>query len=328
MNKKVIISGAAGFIGFHTSLFFLKKGYEILGIDNLNDSYDIEIKKKRISLLISYKNFTFKKTDISNYDALKKIFRNFCKGISPKLVINLAAKTGVRKSTSDPNSYYESNVIGCLNIARLVSVYEINNLIHASTSSVYGNSPKKSFDIEDETDKPYSNYAASKKSSEVLLYAFHKLNKINITILRFFTVYGPYGRPDMSPFIFIESNLRKNKINLFGTGNQKRDFTYIDDIVLGIYKSRKLKKYNILNLGNNKPIKINLLLENIEKFSNFKNLVSKLPALIEDVEYTSANINKTKSLINWEPITKFENGIKNTFDWHVENGRWLRKIKI
>ena len=160
------------------------------------------------------------------------------------------------------------------------------------------------------------------------MYAFHKLNKINITILRFFTVYGPYGRPDMSPFIFIESNLRKNKINLFGTGNQKRDFTYIDDIVLGIYKSRKLKKYNILNLGNNKPIKINLLLENIEKFSNFKNLVTKLPALIEDVEYTSANINKTISLINWEPVTKFENGIKKTFDWHVENGRWLRKIKI
>ena len=328
MNKKVIISGAAGFIGFHTSLFFLKKGYKILGIDNLNDSYDIKIKKKRISLLISYKNFTFKKTDISDYSSLKKIFINFCKGISPSLVINLAAKTGVRKSTSDPNSYYESNVIGCLNIARLVSLYKINNLIHASTSSVYGNSPKKSFDIEDQTDKPYSNYAASKKSSEVLLYAFHKLNKINITILRFFTVYGPYGRPDMSPFIFIESNLRKNKINLFGTGNQKRDFTYIDDIVLGIYKSRNLKKYNILNLGNNKPIKINLLLENIEKFSNFKNLVTKLPALIEDVEYTSANINKTISLINWEPVTKFENGIKKTFDWHVENGRWLRKIKI
>ena len=328
MNKKVIISGAAGFIGFHTSLFFLKKGYKILGIDNLNDSYDIKIKKKRISLLISYKNFTFKKTDISDYNALKKIFINFCKGTSPKLVINLAAKTGVRKSTSDPNSYYESNVIGCLNIARLVSLYKINNLIHASTSSVYGNSLKKSFDIEDQTDKPYSNYAASKKSSEVLLYAFQKLNKINITILRFFTVYGPYGRPDMSPFIFIESNLRKNKINLFGTGNQKRDFTYIDDIVLGIYKSRKLKKYNILNLGNNKPIKINLLLENIEKFSNFKNLVTKLPALIEDVEYTSANINKTISLINWEPVTKFENGIKKTFDWHVENGRWLRKIKI
>ena len=328
MNKKVIISGAAGFIGFHTSLFFLKKGYEILGIDNLNDSYDIKIKKKRISFLISDKKFTFKKTDISDYSALKKIFINFCKKTSPKLVINLAAKTGVRKSTSDPNSYYESNVIGCLNIARLASLYKINNLIHASTSSVYGNSPKKSFDIEDQTDKPYSNYAASKKSSEVLLYAFHKLNKINITILRFFTVYGPYGRPDMSPFIFIESNLRKNKINLFGTGNQKRDFTYIDDIVLGIYKSRNLKKYNILNLGNNKPIKINLLLENIEKFSNFKNLVTKLPPLIEDVEYTSANINKTISLINWEPVTKFENGIKKTFDWHVEHGRWLRKIKI
>ena len=206
-------------------------------------------------------------------------------------------------------------------------MYKIKNLIHASTSSVYGNSTKKSFDIGDETDKPYSNYAASKKSSEVLLYAFHKLNKINITILRFFTVYGPYGRPDMSPFIFIESNLRKNKINLFGTGNQQRDFTYIDDIVSGIYKCRRLKNYNILNLGNNKPVKINLLLEKIEKFSNFKNLVHKLPALIEDVKYTSANINKTKSLIKWEPITKFEKGIKKTFDWHIENGKMVKKDK-
>ena len=328
MNKKVIISGAAGFIGFHTSLFFLKKGYEILGIDNINDSYDVNIKKKRISHLMSYKNFIYKKTDISNYISLEKIFSNFCKVKTPQLVINLAAKTGVRKSSSDPNSYYESNVIGCLNIARLVNLYKIKNLIHASTSSVYGNSTKKSFDIGDETDKPYSNYAASKKSSEVLLYAFHKLNKINITILRFFTVYGPYGRPDMSPFIFIESNLRKNKINLFGTGNQQRDFTYVDDIVSGIYKCRRLKNYNILNLGNNKPVKINLLLEKIEKFSNFENLVHKLPALIEDVKYTSANINKTKSLIKWEPITKFEKGIKKTFDWHIENRKWLRKIKI
>jgi len=328
MNKKIIITGAAGFIGFHTAVSYLKKGYLVLGIDNLNDSYDLYLKSERIKKLKKFDRFSFKKIDISNFKLLSNVFNSFCKEGLPDAVINLAAKTGVRKSTSEPYSYYVSNVIGCLNIVKLVNKFNINKLIHASTSSVYGNSKKKSFSVESETSKPVSNYAASKKSSEILLHAFHELYKMNIIILRFFTVYGPYGRPDMSPFIFIESNLRKKNINLFGTGNQKRDFTYIDDIVTGISKSVKLKGFNILNLGNNNPVRINKLLKNIETLSKIKNKIKKSQSLKEDVDYTSANINKTKKLISWEPITNFNEGITRTFNWHIDNREWLKKIKI
>ena len=323
---KILITGVAGFIGYSLTKKLLnkKKTYNIYGCDSLNNYYSLSLKKNRLKELITYKNFKFLKLNLKNNQKTKSFFyqNKF------DIVIHLAAQAGVRYSVLNPKSYLDNNIISFFNVLDLSRKIKVKHFIFASTSSVYGNQFKFPTNENNNTDKPLSFYAATKKSNEVLAYSYSNIFKLPSTGLRFFTVYGPYGRPDMSPFIFIESNLRKNKINLFGTGNQKRDFTYIDDIVLGIYKSRNLKKYNILNLGNSKPIKINLLLENIEKFSNFKNLVSKLPPLIEDVEYTSANINKTKSLINWEPITKFENGIKNTFDWHVENGRWLRKIKI
>ena len=214
--KKIIITGAAGFIGFHTAKLYINKGYFVLGIDNLNDSYDSKIKKFRIKELQKFESFLFKKVDISNKDKLSKELAAFSKDSIPKAIINLAARTGVRKSTENPNVYYMTNVIGALNIAELVDKYKIKNLIHASTSSVYGDSKEKKFTLNSETSKPISNYAASKKSSEVLLYAFSRLNNINVTVLRFFTVYGPMGRPDMSPFIFIESNIRRKKISLFG----------------------------------------------------------------------------------------------------------------
>ena len=328
MSKKIILTGCAGFIGYHTSLLYLKKGYKVLGIDNINDSYDKQLKKKRLNHLKRDKNFIFKKCDIENLSKLENIFKFFNKGTKPIAIINLAAKTGVRKSTSEPRLYFQSNLMGALNIAQCALKFKINKIVHASTSSVYGNSNEKSFSVDSETSSPVSNYAASKKSSEVLMHAINKIHKINITILRFFTVYGPFGRPDMSPFIFIESNLRKKQITLYGDGNQKRDFTYVDDIATGIFKSQKLKGFNILNLGNNRPIKINNLLNTIKKLSNTPNKIKKTRSLLVDVKYTSANIDKTFDLIKWEPSTKFEIGVSKTFKWHQENRKWLKKIKI
>ncbi|NSW97659.1 MAG: GDP-mannose 4,6-dehydratase [Deltaproteobacteria bacterium TMED126] len=326
--KKIIITGAAGFIGFHTAKLYINKGYFVLGIDNLNDSYDSKIKKFRIKELQKFESFLFKKVDISNKDKLSKELATFSKDSIPKAIINLAARTGVRKSTENPNVYYMTNVIGALNIAELADKYKIKNLIHASTSSVYGDSKEKKFTLNSETSKPISNYAASKKSSEVLLYAFSRLNNINVTVLRFFTVYGPMGRPDMSPFIFIESNIRRKKISLFGNGLQKRDFTYVDDIVSGIFKSTKLKGFNILNLGNNNPISIQYLLSLVEKNTKKKNIIKEKSPLPEDVFYTSADISKTKKLLNWSPTTNISEGIKKTYNWHIENIKWIKNIKI
>ena len=325
--KNILITGSAGFIGFHLSNFYLKKGYNVFGIDNLNNNYDPRIKKWRNLNLLENKNFHFDKVDISSPNQLSKYFEKNFKRRKLNAVFNLAAGTGVRKSTLNPKRYYESNVMGTLNLVSLAKTYSASSFVHASTSSVYGNSKEKDFMIGSETSKPLSNYAASKKASEVLLHAYYNLYKQNISILRFFTVYGPAGRPDMSPFIFIQAAINSNKINLFGTGNQKRDFTYIDDIVKGISKAKNLKGLNYLNLGNNNPVSVNYLIDTINQISGSHLKVDKKPSTPEDVFYTSANIRMTKKLIGWEPKINIDEGISKTFAWHKVNMKWLKKIQ-
>ena len=325
--KKILLTGAAGFIGYHLSLFLLKKGLIVYGVDNLNDNYDKRMKEWRVSELRKSKNFKFTKIDISSPGTLKKYFSDNFKLNEVHAIINLAARTGVRKSTIDPYSYYNSNVIGVLNLIQLSKQYKVKKFLHASTSSVYGENKDSSFKVSSDTNNPLSNYAASKKSSEILLYAYHKLHKQDISILRFFTVYGPAGRPDMSPFIFIQSSINSNPINLYGTGKQKRDFTYIDDVIAGIYKALKLKGFNTLNIGNNRPVSINSLIEKISELSGKQIKIIKKASSPEDVPYTSANLSNTKKLINWHPKTKIDQGLDKTFNWHVENKEWLKKIK-
>ncbi len=325
--KKILLTGAAGFIGYHLSLLLLKKGYVVYGVDNLNNNYDKRIKEWRLSQLKKDNSFKFTKLDISSPGTIKKYFNRNFKSNDLYSIINLAARTGVRKSTIDPYSYYKSNVLGLLNLVQLSKEYKVKKFLHASTSSVYGESKESSFKVNANTNNPLSNYAASKKSSEILLYAYHKLHKQDISILRFFTVYGPAGRPDMSPFIFIQSSISSNPINLYGTGKQKRDFTYIDDVIAGIYKALKLKGFNTLNIGNNRPVSINSLIEKISEISGKQIKIIKKPSSPEDVPYTSANLSKTKKLINWYPKTKIDKGIAKTFNWHIENKEWLKKIK-
>ena len=326
MNN-VLITGASGFIGYHLSLLYLRKGFKVFGIDNHSDGYDVKLKKWRNSQLIKNKNFIFSKVDISSEKKLTTYFNNFKKN-KLDAVVNLAAGTGVRKSTIFPNSYYESNLMGVLNLIKLSREFSVNSFVQASTSSVYGDSKEKSFKINSETSKPDSIYAASKKASEVLLHAYYALYNQNITILRFFTVYGPCGRPDMAPFIFTEAAINERSINVFGTGKQKRDFTYVEDIVDGIYKSTKLKGLNYLNLGNNRPVSVNNLIKIISKLSNKEIKRIDKPSTPEDVFYTSADISKTIKTIKWEPKINLEEGMLRTYKWHIENNKWLRKIQV
>ena len=326
--KNVLITGSSGFIGYHTTLLYLKKGFRVYGIDDMSDGYDVTLKQWRLSQLNKNKNYRFTKIDISSEKKLENYFSKNFKRNKIETIINLAAGTGVRKSTLFPNSYYQSNLMGVLNLIKLSKKYSSKSFVQASTSSVYGDSKEKSFKVDSETSKPDSIYAASKKASEVLLHAYHSLYGQNVSILRFFTVYGPCGRPDMAPFIFTEAAINDRSINVFGTGKQKRDFTYIDDIVDGIYKSSKLKGLNYLNLGNNKPVSINNLIKIISNLSNKKIKRVDKPSTPEDVFYTSADISKTKKIINWKPKTSLEQGISKTYSWHIENNKWLKKIKV
>ncbi|MBT3475474.1 SDR family NAD(P)-dependent oxidoreductase [bacterium] len=326
--KNVLITGSSGFIGYHLSLLYLRKGFRVFGIDNHSDGYDVKLKQWRSLELKKNKCFIFHKVDISSEKRLITYFDKFVKKNKLDTIINLAAGTGVRKSTQYPNSYYESNLLGALNLIKLSRKFAVKSFVQASTSSVYGDSKEKSFKINSETSKPDSIYAASKKASEVLLHAYHALYGQNISILRFFTVYGPCGRPDMAPFIFTDAAINNRSINVFGTGKQKRDFTYVDDIVDGIYKSSKLKGLNYLNLGNNKPVSINNLIKIISKFSNKKIKRFDKPSTPEDVFYTSADISKTKRIMNWEPKTDLMQGMLNTYNWHISNNKWLKKIKV
>ena len=233
---KYLITGAAGFIGFHLSKFLLKTDCEVLGLDNMNNYYDIALKQNRLELLEANKNFCFKNIDIANRNDLKKIFKNFL----PNKVINLAAQAGVRYSIENPYTYVESNIVGFLNIIELCRNNDVEGLIYASSSSVYGGNKKIPFDIDDRVDKPISLYAATKRSNELIAHSYSHLYGLNTTGLRFFTVYGPWGRPDMAMYIFTKNILEGKPIHVYNNGQMKRDFTYIDDIVSGTNAAIKI----------------------------------------------------------------------------------------
>lgn len=326
MKKKrdiILITGCAGFIGYNVSLKFLKENYIVIGVDNLNSYYDVNLKKKRLSLLKSESNnFTFFKIDISNNKALLKIFN---KKKKPSVIIHLAAQAGVRYSIQKPEKYMQSNLIGFFNIIELAKKYKTKKLFLASTSSVYGNSNKNILSENLNTDKPIQFYAATKKSNEVIAYSYSYLFKLNITCLRFFTVYGPWGRPDMAYFKFVKSILNNKIIDVFNFGKHHRSFTYIDDITNAIYalfKRKKLVKDNthsrfqIINLGNNKSVSLMRFIEIIEKILNKKAKKSFLPLQNGDVFSTKADIKKIKKIFPKFPQFDLEYGLKKFIDWY------------
>ena len=311
----ILVTGAAGFIGFHTCLALQAK-HMIYGLDNLNDYYDVNLKKSRLKLLKKYKNFKFLKTDIQN----KNLYNKF-KRIKLDVIINLAAQAGVRHSLKDPFSYINSNVLGQINLLEFAKKLNVKKFIYASSSSVYGGNEKMPFSVKHRVDKPISLYAASKKSTELLAECYSHLFKIKCIGLRFFTVYGPWGRPDMATFIFTKKILENKKINIFNYGNMKRDFTYIDDIVKGIKGAVNLKgdyKHKIYNLGNNKPEDLKRFISIIEKNLKVKAKRNLLPIQPGDVAKTSANIDESKRELNFNPKTSIDEGIPKFIEWYKQ----------
>ena len=315
---KVLITGCCGFIGYNLCLKLLKKkNIRIYGIDNLNSYYDINLKKKRLSILKTSKNFTFNKIDISKYNNLKKFFKKN----KYDIVINLAAQAGVRYSIKNPSNYFESNVIGFFNVLELSRIFKIKHFIFASTSSVYGNSNKFPLKEEQKTEKPLSFYAASKKTNEILAYSYSNIYKLPCTGLRFFTVYGPYGRPDMALYLFTKAIFNSKKVNFFNNGNHVRDYTYIDDVVNSVEKIITKKPdgavpYSIYNVASSRPKKLKEFLKNIEKTIGKRAKINYLDMQQGDVYKTHGSTNKLINKIKYRPKMKLSEGIKRFVEWY------------
>ena len=320
--KRVMVTGAAGFIGAALSLELAKRGYQIYGIDNLNDYYDVKLKKDRLSRLEEVINFQFKKLDISEKEQLSSTFEKF----KPEIVINLAAQAGVRYSIQNPDSYTKSNLVGFANILECCRHFCVEHLIFASSSSVYGKNKKIPFSEDDNVDRPVSYYAATKKSNELMAAAYSELYKLRITGLRFFTVYGPWGRPDMAPWLFTQAILSGKPIKVFNYGKMRRDFTYIDDIVNGVIglvdlEGARQELFNIYNIGNNEPEELGYFIEIIEKECGVKAIKEYLPMQMGDVPVTYADISKLNELTGFKPQISLEEGLKRFISWFKEYHR-------
>nr|MCK4930503.1 GDP-mannose 4,6-dehydratase [Nanoarchaeota archaeon] len=313
---KLLVTGCAGFIGSHVSEALLKRGDSVIGIDNLNDYYDVKKKQANLKILKKYKDFIFYKEDIRNYGELKKIFAKE----KPDKVVHIAARGGVRPSIKDPLLYQDVNIRGTLNLLDLAKDYKVKSFVFASSSSVYGNNKKIPFSETDNVDNPISPYAATKKAAELLCHNYHYLYKMKVICLRFFNVYGPRGRPDMAPYRFTDWVYKSQPIKRYGDGTIRRDYTYIADIVKGVLVAvDKEFDFEIINLGNNKPVEINELIRIVEKILGKKAVINELPRVPGDVEITYADISKAQKLLGYKPETTIEEGMKKFVEWYKKN---------
>ncbi|MBI5701707.1 GDP-mannose 4,6-dehydratase [Candidatus Saganbacteria bacterium] len=312
---KILITGSAGFIGFHVAMELLKDGHIVFGVDNLNSYYDVSLKTSRNNLLKKYQNYNFYELDICGYEGLKNIF----KANSFDKVCHLAAQPGVRYSIENPFIYQKTNNEGFLNIIECARQYKVNQFIYASSSSVYGANKKIPFSVVDRVDRPLSLYAATKRSNELVAYAYSHLYGINTIGLRFFTVYGPWGRPDMSYFLFTGAILNNKPINVFNNGRMKRNFTYVDDVVAGVKASLGYEaKYEIFNLGNDRTEELMDFIDCIEKNLNKKAKKNLLPIQPGDVLETWADIDTARKKLGYCPRTDIAAGITNFINWYKD----------
>ena len=330
---KILITGCAGFIGFHLTQKAISLGYEVIGIDNVNDYYDVALKKNRLKLLGGLSGFTFRQLDLADRQAIARLFEEDAFGC----VINLAAQAGVRYSLVNPHAYFESNMHGFLNILEGCRHQKTGHLLYASSSSVYGANKKMPFSVHDNVDHPLSLYAASKKSNELMAHTYSSLYSLPTTGLRFFTVYGPFGRPDMALFIFTKSILEGKPIDVYNHGKMKRDFTYIDDIVEAIARlipkapkpnpewsglnpdpSSSFAPYRLYNIGNNSPVELSRFIEIIEEKLGKKADKRFLPIQDGDVPENYANVDDLMREIDFKPSTPIEAGIGKFIDWYLD----------
>lgn len=322
--KKILVTGAAGFIGARTTLLLLEQGIDVVGVDNLNDYYDVQLKKHRLANLEKNKNFHFYYGDIEDIQILRRIFQEH----SFDGVINLAARAGVRYSQENPFVYMTTNAMGTLNLLELMREFSVKKIVLASTSSLYAGQPLP-FTENLSVNTPISPYAATKKAAEVMAYTYHYLYGIDVSICRYFTVYGPAGRPDMSPFRFIKWIYEGTPITLYGDGNQSRDFTFVEDIAKGTIAALQPVGYEIFNLGRgDSPISLNKMIEMIEEYTGKKANIDYQPIQKTDMTETMADITKAKNILHWQPETDFKTGLKESVDWYLNNIEWTSKIKI
>ncbi len=313
-KERILVTGCAGFIGMHLSKELLEQKYHVIGVDNLNDYYSTKLKEDRLNVLKKYNSFNFIKLDISNKDDLEKVFKS---NLIDK-VVNLAAQAGVRYSLESPNSYIEANVLGFMNVLECCKHYEIKGLIYASSSSVYGGNKEIPFSVEHNVNSPLSIYAASKKANELMAHAYHHLFGLKSTGLRFFTVYGPWGRPDMAIYIFANKILKGEPISVYNYGKMERDFTYIDDIISGVVSSIENNfNFEIFNLGNNSSESLMDVVNTIENKIGKSAIINYEPMQPGDVVSTFADIEKSKLKLKFSPKTNIKEGITHFLDWFL-----------
>ncbi len=328
---KVLVTGAAGFIGFHLSRRLLSDGCRVAGVDNLNPYYDVQLKKDRLTRLTASENFSFMQTDLADRDALQRIFDN-----QPfDVVVNLAAQAGVRYSLENPHAYVESNLVGFVNLLECCRYNAVKHLVYASSSSVYGANTRMPFSVHHNVDHPVSLYAASKKANELMAHTYSHLYQLACTGLRFFTVYGPWGRPDMALFLFTRAILEGKPIQVFNHGKMQRDFTYIDDIVEGVVRVMgrlprpdaawsgdtpdpgiSYAPYRLYNIGNNNPVQLMAFIETIEKALGKKADKQMLEMQPGDVPATYADIDDLTADVGFKPATPLEVGVREFVQWY------------
>ncbi len=328
----ILVTGAAGFIGFHICKLLLEKGHQVVGLDNLTPYYSVELKKDRVRILEDYSQFKFLFSALEDKKVLEENFKKY----EFEYVVHMAAQAGVRYSLDHPMSYINSNIVGFLNILECCRAYKVKHLIFASSSSVYGLNTKMPFSVHDNVDHPVSLYGATKKANELMAHSYSYLYNLPCTGLRFFTVYGPWGRPDMALFLFTKSILENKPIKVYNYGNMSRDFTYIDDIVEGVYRllwkipepnkdwsgdspdpSSSIAPYKIYNIGNNNSVSLEKFIEVIEKSLNKKAKKEYLPLQAGDVPNTYADIDDLQKAVGFRPKTPIEEGIPKFIKWYT-----------
>ena len=321
-SKTYLITGSAGFIGFFLAKALLEKGARVIGIDNLNDYYEVSLKEDRLAILRTFERYQFVKADIADKDMMFRIFKEH----RPEVVVNLAAQAGVRYSIDNPDAYIQSNLVGFFNILEACRYFPVEHLVFASSSSVYGGNKKVPFSTQDQVDKPVSLYAATKKSNELMAYSYSKLYQIPLTGLRFFTVYGPMGRPDMAYFKFAKKIMKGEPIQIYNNGDMRRDFTYIDDIVTGIENilcnppaaDDNNALYKIYNIGNNQPEKLMDYIAALEKCLGKEAQKEFLPMQPGDVYETYADVSDLMNDFDFKPSTSIEEGLSRFAKWFLE----------
>ncbi|HEY4308557.1 MAG TPA: SDR family NAD(P)-dependent oxidoreductase [Pirellulales bacterium] len=330
MSQRYVVTGAAGFIASRVARLLLDAGHEVVGVDNLNDAYDPRLKQWRLAKLQAESRFRFTELDVAHHQQVSDFFAaTAADGDRPiAAVLHLAARAGVRQSVEMPHVYVETNVTGTLNVLEACRTLGISKFVLASTSSLYGDTTETVFREDMHSSRPLSPYAASKKGAEAMAFAYHRLHNIDTTVVRYFTVYGPAGRPDMSVFRFVRQLIEDETITIFGDGSQRRDFTFVDDIARGTILGLKPIGYEVINLGSDRPVELMDVLEKIAQLAGKKPDIRFLPAHAADVPATWADVTKARNLLGWQPQVSLDEGLRQSIQWYLENRSFAREIVL